>query len=205
MIFFNLLNNADKWLFTFIHRTLANNLLDAIMLFLRNGIVWIPLYIVLLWWIVRRHKTYAFKFIALSIVTVAFTDYVSASILKPLFERPRPCFDATLQPIIRHIIDCGGLYSFPSSHASNHFGMATFWFWSIFIITGKRWHWLWLWAGLICFAQVYVGKHYPFDILGGTLLGWLSGIGSAKIFELWIKAVSRNARRNMHSLGAATE
>lgn len=166
------------------------------MLFMRNGMVWIPLYALLLWWIIRYHKSYAVKFIILSIVTVAVTDYVSAAVLKPLFERPRPCYNAALQPVIRHIIDCGGQYGFPSSHASNHFGMATFWFWSVFIITGKKWYWLWFWAALICFAQVYVGKHYPFDILGGTLLGWLTGVTSAKIFERWVSSPSYKHARN---------
>jgi undecaprenyl-diphosphatase len=182
------LDGIDKQLFTFIHHSLANNLLDAVMLFIRNGLVWIPLYCFMLWWVIRNHKKYAVKFIVVSIITVAFTDFVSASILKGFFERPRPCYSAQLQPIIRNIIGCGGLYSFPSSHAANHFGMATFWFWGIFIMTGRKWHWLWFWAAIICFAQVYVGKHYPFDVLGGGVFGWLAGVTSAKIFERWIAA-----------------
>ncbi|HWB28171.1 MAG TPA: phosphatase PAP2 family protein [Chitinophagaceae bacterium] len=184
------LDGVDKQLFTFVHHSLANNFLDAIMLFLRNPPVWVPLYCFMVYWIIRYHKKYAWKFIAVSIITVAFTDYMSASVLKEIFERPRPCYSPALQPIIRNIIGCGGVYSFPSSHAANHFGMATFWFWGIFILSGKKWHWLWFWAAIICFAQVYVGKHYPFDVLCGGIFGWLSGIVSAKLFEKWVAAPS---------------
>ena len=201
MQFLKWMDDVDKWMFTFIHHTLANNILDAVMLFIRDGLVWIPLYGFLLFWIIRYHKPYALKFIIISIITVAFTDYVSASVLKPIFERPRPCYDVALQPVIRNIIGCGGLYSFPSSHASNHFGMATFWFWSVFIMTGKKWYWLWFWAALICFAQVYVGKHYPFDILGGAIFGWVTGITGAKIFERWVHSPAlRKTREELNGV-----
>jgi membrane-associated phospholipid phosphatase len=82
--------------------------------------------------------------------------------------------------------------------------MATLWFWSVFIITGKKWYWLWFWAGLICFAQVYVGKHYPFDILGGSIFGWASGATSAKIFERWaINPPLKRMRGNLKGLDTA--
>ena len=186
MNFLQWLDTVDKQIFTFIHHSLGNGFLDPIMLFLRNGIVWAPLYIFIVYWVIRYHKKQAFKFILLSAVTVGVTDFVSASLLKKFFERPRPCYSDALQPILRHIIDCGGYNSFPSSHASNHFGMAAFWFWAVYILHGKKWHWLWVWAAVICFAQVYVGKHYPFDVMAGTLLGWLTGITAAKIFERWV-------------------
>jgi undecaprenyl-diphosphatase len=153
---------------------------------LRNPLTWVPLYAFLLYYVIRKAGAKAWQFIVLSVVTFAITDSVSASVLKPLFARPRPCHDAELQPFLRNILDCGGLYSFPSSHASNHFGLAMFWFWALWIMTGKKWGWLFIWATVICYAQVYVGKHYPFDIAGGALLGCIVGVASAKIFEyLW--------------------
>lgn len=197
------LDGIDKQLFTFVHHGLANNVLDAIMLFVRNGLVWIPLYFFMLYWVIRYHKAQAVKFIVISVITVAFTDFVSASLLKNFFERPRPCYAEELQTIIRGIISCGGNYGFPSSHASNHFGLATFWFWGIYIITGKKWVWLWFWAALICFAQVYVGKHYPFDVLAGGIFGWVSGISGAKVFERWIAPA--RPRRGLPKRTPATE
>jgi undecaprenyl-diphosphatase len=173
MSFLRWADSIDKQLFTFIHHSIANPL------------VWIPLYAFLLFWVLRYHLAHAIKFILLSAATVAFTDYVSASVLKEFFKRSRPCHAPELQPIIRNILDCGGMYGFPSSHASNHFGMAAFWFGAVLYMTGKKWHWVWFWAGLICFAQVYVGKHYPFDVLCGAILGLAAGTVSAKIFARW--------------------
>ena len=73
----------------------------------------------------------------------------------------------------------------PSNHAANHFGLATFWYFSIRAINGRKWSWLWLWAALICYAQVYVGKHYPFDVLVGGIVGTLTGLGMSRLFVYW--------------------
>jgi undecaprenyl-diphosphatase len=94
-------------------------------------------------------------------------------------------------------VDCGGYYSFPSSHAANHFGLATFWFWSVWMMTGKKWTWLWYWALAIGYAQIYVGKHYPADILAGALLGWIVGLINAKIFEKWAFPLGRISPPNL--------
>ncbi|HSC40577.1 MAG TPA: phosphatase PAP2 family protein [Chitinophagaceae bacterium] len=180
------LDNIDKTIFVLVHNDSDHAALDGIMLVLRNPLTWIPLYAVLLYYTVRKTGMQAWKFIVLSIIGFAITDSVSASVLKPLFARPRPCHDAALQPFLRNILECGGLYSFPSSHAANHFGLAAFWYWALWIMTGKKWPVLWVWAALICYAQVYTGKHYPSDIAAGALLGYTTGLLMAKIFEyLW--------------------
>lgn len=124
-------------------------------------------------------------FLIISGLTFAITDYTSASILKPLFERLRPCYDTSLSGKINILEDCGGQYSMPSSHASNHFGLAILWYWVIRFLTGKKWNWVWLWAAVICYAQVYTGKHFPFDIVAGALLGIITGTCMAKVFEYW--------------------
>jgi len=176
----------DKNIFTLIHSDGALPVIDSVMKGLRNAFTWVPLYAFILYWILRHGKKYAWQFILLSLVTFAITDFVSASILKPAFSRIRPCYDPELQDIIRELVACGGQNSFPSSHASNHFGLAAFWFYSIYLIKGKNWHWLWIWALIIGYAQVYVGKHYPIDIIGGGLFGYVVGTFSAIIFERWL-------------------
>jgi undecaprenyl-diphosphatase len=75
----------------------------------------------------------------------------------------------------------------PSNHAANHFGLAAFWFFSLRSITGKKWQWLWFWAAAVCYAQIYVGKHYPFDIVVGSLTGFLTGLGMSRLFLYWEK------------------
>ena len=70
---------------------------------------------------------------------------------------------------------CGGTGSFTSSHATNNFGLAMFFFITLQHIAPKYIKYFFLWAALVCFAQVYVGVHYPSDIIGGALLGTLVG------------------------------
>ena len=75
------------------------------------------------------------------------------------------------------------MYSFPSAHTANNFGIAAFWFWSLYKITGKKWKWLWIWVSLIGYAQIYVGRHFPSDVAAGALLGLYIGMFMAKILE----------------------
>ena len=179
------IEKLDKILFLVIHRDADYEVLDVLFLLIRNALTWIPLYFFLLFYILKYIPKQALLFVALSFLTFAICDRVSAGFLKPMFERPRPCFDSELQPMIRNIIECGGLFSFPSSHAANHFGLATFWYLSIYSTTGKKWKWLWAWAFCIGYAQVYVCKHYPLDIARGAILGMVTGLLIAKTYETW--------------------
>jgi membrane-associated phospholipid phosphatase len=185
MNFWDLLEAIDKDVFTFINVDASAPWLDGFMKLLRNAIVWIPLYAFMVYWIIRSGRKYAWQFILLTVVTFALNDFISAKVLKPWFERLRPCYDADLQGIVRSLVGCGGQYGFPSSHAANHFGLAMFWFYSIQRINGQRWHWLWLWAFMIGYAQIYVGKHFPLDIIGGAIMGIVIGYLLARLFQLW--------------------
>ena len=176
----------DRELLTFIHATLASENIDWLFMALRNAITWIPLYAFMLYWIIKKHRKFAWQFIFLTLVLFAVTDFTSASILKPLFMRLRPCYDPELHIKVRDLVGCGGRYGLPSTHASNHFGMASFWFFSITWMSNRRWYWLWIWAFLIGYSQVYVGKHYPGDILLGAILGTFVGIIFAKLFRRWL-------------------
>jgi undecaprenyl-diphosphatase len=176
------LKKLDKILFIIIHNDSQHQALDGIMLAIRNPVTWIPLYIFMAFFIIKKTGSRAWIFIVLSLVTVAITDCSTGLILKPLFGRLRPCFDPEIHRYIRNIINCGGLYSFPSSNAANYFGLAAFWFWSLLKITGKKWKWLWVWTSLICYAQVYVGRQFPFDVVAGALLGLIIGMFMAKLF-----------------------
>jgi undecaprenyl-diphosphatase len=103
----------------------------------------------------------------------------------------RPCNEPEIKSEVTIIVDCGTGYSFPSSHATNHFGIAVFLImmfyhrWKIILPLGI------FWAASISFAQIYVGVHYPIDILTGSLLGSSIGLGmgkillSNKIFKTW--------------------
>ncbi|WP_207514012.1 phosphatase PAP2 family protein [Longitalea luteola] len=188
MYLFDWLDQIDKIAFTFIHRDMSTYWLDLIMLLLRNQYTWIPLYIFMVYWaLFRQDRPTGLKFISLTLLCFAVTDYTSSAILKYHFERLRPCYDEDMAGVIRGLIGCGGKYSFPSSHAANHFGLTTFWFFAILSVNRQKWYWLWVWAFMIGLAQVYVGKHFPLDIVAGAALGIIAGLCIFKIFEAWIK------------------
>ncbi len=176
---------ADKKCFIFIQTHLTNSHLDPVMLLIREPWTWTPLYAFVLYWIFKNDRGRALSFLFLTLITVSITDFTTSEWLKPFFARARPCYNPDTLPYLRGLISCGGLFSFPSNHATNHFAMAAFWFGAIRHSTGKRWWWVWFWALLVCVAQVYVGKHFLLDILAGSLYGTGIGTASAWLFRKW--------------------
>ena len=204
MSLLNWLDHLDRSIFRLVQHG-TSPFLDWLMPWLRYPAIWIPLYAFMFYYAFRAGKArgewkITLLFIILSVITVALTDSLAAQLMKPLFGRPRPCHDPEMQALLRNLVSCGGLYSMPSNHAANHFGLAAFWYFSIRSINSstfpaqrlysstahrRNWGWLWLWAALICYAQVYVGKHYPFDIVVGAVFGTLVGWGMALLFIRW--------------------
>lgn len=176
----------DRALFSMINGEWTCSLFDQIMPWIRTSNNWFPLYIVLLAFIIYKWKKNAWKWALLAAVNVTLTDQISSSIFKPFFQRLRPCVDPALMHKSRLLLEhCSGGFSFTSSHAANHFGIA------IFIIMTlqplfKNYRFLFLfWAAMIAYAQVYVGVHYPLDIIGGSCIGTLVGYLNGKLFNYW--------------------
>jgi undecaprenyl-diphosphatase len=95
--------------------------------------------------------------------------------MKPFFERLRPCHDPSISHLV-HVVDgCGGQYGFASSHASNSFALATMLYF-FFRTKFKYASILFIWAGLVAYSRVYVGVHFPGDIIVGALIGYLTGL-----------------------------
>lgn len=176
------LQDADKTVFKIINHDLAFTWLDPLMLLLRDALTWIPLYLFIAVYTYRKMPRLFWWFLLLSLVTFGITDFTTGTLLKPHIGRLRPCADPQMDGIMRHVISCGGLYSMPSSHAANHFGLAMFWFSSLWQACRIKWRWLWLWAFLVVYAQVYVGKHFPLDILAGAGIGVLVGWLTSRLF-----------------------
>ncbi|WEK34701.1 MAG: phosphatase PAP2 family protein [Candidatus Pseudobacter hemicellulosilyticus] len=180
------IENLDRALVVLINNDTDRAWLDPVMTLLRHPYTWIPLYVYMLYLAIRKLEWRAWLFTGCTLLTFAITDSLSAAVMKPFFGRLRPCQDPDLGPLLRDLIDCGGMYGLPSSHAANHFGLAAFWFIAILAITGKKWHWLWIWAAIIGYAQIYVGKHYPSDIVVGGVVGLITGTGAGWLFRrLW--------------------
>jgi membrane-associated phospholipid phosphatase len=192
----DLIERIDKLLFIYIHNDSNSAVLDSMMLLIRNQYTWVFLYVFLLTYVYLKAKKVFWVFILFSLATFALCDSISAAFLKPLLGRVRPCHDPEVQAFVRNLLDCGGIYSFPSSHAANHFGLATFWFIFFQKINHSKWSWLFVWAAIIGYAQVYVGKHYPLDIVAGAMLGLLLGLGIGRIFQ-WTLKIDFNTRKSI--------
>jgi membrane-associated phospholipid phosphatase len=167
----------DTALFHWINDGWSNPILDLILPAARNKYLWMPLYVFCLSWILfnlsLKQCGYVIFFV---IVSIFASDTISSKLIKYQVQRPRPCHEQQMDPPVIQRVSCGSGYSFTSSHAANHFCIAAF-FITVFGSAMRRWkHLWWVWASMISLAQVYVGVHYPFDVLGGGLLGTIIGM-----------------------------
>jgi undecaprenyl-diphosphatase len=177
------LNAWDTALFLQINTVLTNPLFDTLFPIVRNANTWVPLYVFLIVFSVINFKNQSFFWILGAVLTLVLTDQFSSSVVKSFFERPRPCNEPTLMNQMRLLLDhCSGGYSFTSSHATNHFGFAVY----IFVTQKgvfKKWGYLFfIWAAAVSYAQVYVGVHYPLDVIFGSIIGSSIGYATSQIF-----------------------
>ncbi len=169
------LENLDYSLFFLINDTLRNHYFTAIAPYWRNMFFWLPLYVFLITFIIQKYKAKSGIVLLGAIISIALSDTVSSKIIKPYFKRDRPCNQVTIQKKVHLLVPPSSGYSFPSSHAANHFAL------SFFLLVFEPFRKTWIktslifWAASISLAQVYVGLHYPFDIFFGALLGGCIG------------------------------
>ncbi len=186
----------DRYLLVLINRSWANPLFDFLMPLLRDAKNWIPLYLVIIAYTIIKYRKNAWVIILCAVMSVAVADRISAGIFKPLFERERPCHkEGVREQIILRKEGCGGQYGFVSSHAANHFALAVFLImaWRRRVNDWLTWSLL-LWAASICYAQVYVGVHYPADVFFGGWTGIFCGSLFARINKLILIPLYRNQR-----------
>jgi undecaprenyl-diphosphatase len=161
-------------------------ILDAVLPWTRHSNNWIPLYIGLLGWLIYQVGWKTLKWLLFALINVGLTDQISSSVFKPYFHRLRPCNDPALFGKTRLLLEhCAGGFSFTSSHAANHFGIAMFIFMTWGVAQKKYTRFFLVWAGIIAFAQIYVGVHYPLDIIVGAIIGLISGFTMAKAYLKW--------------------
>lgn len=177
----------DETLFFIINNDWHVAFLDTILPFWRNKLFWIPLYVFLISFSLLNFKKQGLYFIFAAIIAVGIADSVSSQLIKKTIQRQRPCNQEAMRSQVELLVPCGGGYSFTSSHAANHFSLATFISLTLGgLVKGIRFP-LFLWASIISFAQVYVGVHFPLDVFCGAILGIFVGYIVATFFSKRIR------------------
>lgn len=143
---------------------------------------WIPLYVLIIFFIFKKFKLKGIIPFLLIIISIALADLISVHCFKEVFQRLRPCHNPEIENFV-HLVNnkCGGRYGFVSSHAANTFALAGF----AFKIFKNKYFTISIifWAAIVSYSRIYLGVHYPADIIGGAILGLLIGLLMFFFFE----------------------
>ncbi|WP_306639873.1 phosphatase PAP2 family protein [Sanyastnella coralliicola] len=192
------LESWDQELLLFLN-SLRADWLDQPMFAMTKMWFWIPILAFLVYALYKKYPGgKQFMVIVLGIaLTVAASDLISYRLFKLQIKRYRPTHHLVIGEQVQTVTDFdgneyrGGKYGFLSSHATNYFGIATF----VFIMLGRarKYRWLFIWAALIAYTRIYLGVHYPSDILCGAILGILIALGTTRLTNLGLQYQARNA------------
>lgn len=181
---FELIKQWDTQAFLAINGS-HNNFFDFIMFWASDKLIWIPLYLFFLYLLYKNYKWKTIGVFLSVIILVVLTDQGSTHLFKNVFLRLRPCHEPQLEGLV-HLVNgkCGGQFGFISSHAANTFGLAIF----LIQFLGKKYRYfmvlILLWALIVSYSRIYLGVHYPGDVIVGAAFGSLLGFAISKIYFL---------------------
>lgn len=163
---------TDRDLFLYLN-SLHSPFWDTIMLMVTRKETWIPFFIIILFFIIKNYNSKSLPILIILALTILASDQFSV-ILKDTVQRLRPVHDPVIGPLVHNVLRKGSLYGFVSSHAANGFAIFIF---TSRLFKNRGYYFLMLfWALLFSYSRIYSGVHYPLDILGGAVLGWLTGV-----------------------------
>lgn len=191
MPFFVLLDHADKWLMELLNFD-GGPVLDNIFYFISSKTAWIPVGVFFICAMLssKKYRGQTFFVILAIALTVTICDQVSSSMIKPAVERLRPSHSLEISGMLHYVNNYhGGRFGFCSSHAANATGV----FMLISLLFRKRWitYPLLVWTVLVCYSRIYLGVHYPGDIICGALIGVGAGYF---VFRLYVACITAGRR-----------
>jgi len=161
----------DLSVFRFVNGSLQNVVFDFLMPFLtdlnKNKPALAVILVALVVWFFKGGRDARLAILML-IPTILLSDQLNSSVIKFIIERPRPCH---VLSDVHLLVSCGSGFSFPSSHAVNNFAGAVV---LSFFVPRSAWGWF-TFAAIVSFSRVYVGVHYPSDVVGGAVVGIACG------------------------------
>ena len=191
---FEKLQSIDAALLLFFNH-LNNPVFDFFFFWISNKWIWLPFYGFLAWFLQKR---YPYRFLSVLFfigIMIVLSDQISSSLKKNTVMRLRPCHDPMIGSEVRIVNGyCGGMYGFVSSHAANVFALASF---LIVFFRGRHKRLqkvLLIWASVVSFSRIYLGAHYPGDVIGGAILGSLIGVSLAKTYRYYDVNFSANRK-----------
>jgi undecaprenyl-diphosphatase len=180
-----LLQHWDATLFHWINSSLSNPIFNTLLPWCREKWFWMPVYLFVVAFSLVNYKARGLVLVLGLVLAAGLSDFTSSTLVKKNVQRLRPCNDPERIETLQLRAPCGSGYSFTSSHAANHFAVAIF----LIGVFGGLATWLrpvaLSWAGLIAFSQVYVGVHYPGDVLCGAILGSVIGWWTLVTYRRW--------------------
>ena len=149
-----------------------NDFWDTIMLMVTRKETWLPLYAIITYFFIKDYRNKSFLIIIFLALTILTSDQLSV-VIKETVQRLRPVYNPAIENVVHNVLRKGGMYGFVSSHAANTFAIFVF---TSRIFKNRRYALLILfWALLLCYSRIYSGVHYPLDLIGGAILGWILG------------------------------
>ena len=171
IIFIDTIKQTDQSIFFFLNG-LHNPLWDLVMPLFTQTATWFVFYLAIIFFIIKKYRAKAVVILIMLGLAVLIGDQLS-SFVKETVQRLRPTHDPGIEHLVHNVYKKGGLFSFFSSHATNTFILAMF---SARLFKNFRYSVLiFLWAGVVSYTRIYVGVHYPLDILTGMVAGILIG------------------------------
>jgi undecaprenyl-diphosphatase len=143
---------------------------DKVMWFISGTLEWLPLYLALIGYIIYRYRWRSVVVILSILIAVALADQLAVKAFKEVFQRLRPSQNPEIQNLVHIVNDYrGGMYGFVSNHAANTFALAVF---SSLLFRNKCFTlFILMWASIVSYSRIYLGVHYPGDVIFGALLG----------------------------------